>query len=121
MNTKSQFIVYFKRRTKQLAIDVIGLIEKLQKKQTTRTIINQLTRSVTSVAANYRAACLARSKAEFHSKICIVVEEADETLFWLELIEELKLSNEVDKLKKLLNETEEIFKVVAKARSSNYK
>ena len=58
MNAKSQFIENFKRRTKQLAIDVIGLMENLHKKQATKTIIYQLTRSVTSVAANYRAACL---------------------------------------------------------------
>ena len=46
----------------------------------------QIVRSATSVAANYRAACRARSKAEFISKLCVVVEEANETLFWLEII-----------------------------------
>lgn len=50
-------------------------------------------RSATSVAANYRAACRARSKAEYYAKLCIVVEEIDETLFWLELIEEAKIAS----------------------------
>jgi four helix bundle protein len=60
----------------------------MSKTDSSRIIGKQLIRSVTSTAANYRAACLSRSKKEFYSKISIVVEEADETLFWLEILKD---------------------------------
>ena len=92
-----------------------------EKPQNNMLFLNSTTlMSVTSVAANYRAACRARSKKEFHSKICIVVEEADETLFWLELISELNLLDNIDVLNQLMNETEQVLKVVAKAKNTNY-
>lgn len=75
----------FKLRTKQLSLRVIKLFQALPKTDEARILGKQLLRSSTSVAANNRAACWARSKAEFFSKISIAVEEADETLFWLEL------------------------------------
>jgi four helix bundle protein len=73
-------------RTKRFAVQVIRFFSGLPKTEAARTIGRQLLRSGTSVAANYRAACRARSSADFISKISIVVEEADETLFWLELL-----------------------------------
>ena len=75
-------------RTKRFAISIIRLSSELPKTDVARTIGRQLVRSGTSVAANYRAACRARSSADFISKISIVLEETDETLFWLELLGE---------------------------------
>jgi len=69
-------------------------------------------RSATSVAANYRAVCRARSERERYAKMCIVVEEADETAFWLELIEELEIIP-IAKVNEFKNETEEILKVMS--------
>lgn len=73
-------------RTKQFALRIIGAFSQLPKTEAARVIGKQFLRSGTSVAANYRAACRARSATDFISKISVVVEEADETLFWLELI-----------------------------------
>jgi four helix bundle protein len=78
-------------RTKRFAVDVIRLSSDLTKTQVATTINRQLLRSGTSVAANYRAACRARSSADFISKISVVLEEADETLFWLELLVEAQV------------------------------
>jgi four helix bundle protein len=78
-------------RTKRFAIAVIQFFSRLPKMEPARILGRQLIRSGTSVAANYRAACRARSAADFISKISIVAEEADETLFWLELIVESRL------------------------------
>jgi four helix bundle protein len=75
-----------KNRTKQFALRIMKLVEALPKTTTGRAIGNQLVRSGTSVGANYRAACRSRSKAEFVAKIGTVVEEADESAFWLEII-----------------------------------
>jgi four helix bundle protein len=73
-------------RTKNFALDSIRFFQRLPKTEEARILGKQLLRSSTSVACNYRAANRARSRQEFYSKICIVVEEIDETLFWLELI-----------------------------------
>ena len=75
-----------KTRTKQLALVVIRLCRALPSSPEARIITRQLLRSATSVAANYRAVCRARSAADFTSKLGLVLEEADETLFWLELL-----------------------------------
>ena len=75
-----------KARTKQFALRVIRLVDALPTDVKGRAIANQIIRSATSVAANYRAACHTRSRAEFVAKIGVVEEEADETTFWLELI-----------------------------------
>ncbi len=83
--------VKMKERTKEFAKDIVKFCRKLPNNREGRLIGNQLFRSGTSIAANYRAACRARSRAEFISKLAISEEEADETLFWLELINELKI------------------------------
>ena len=75
-----------KERTKQFALRIMRLVDAMPKTSAGRTLGNQLIRSGTSVGANYRAACRGRSKAEFIAKIGTVVEEADECMFWLELI-----------------------------------
>ena len=80
-----------KKRTKEFAKNIIKLCRRLPDNREGRLIGNQIFRSGTSVAANYRAACRARSKAEFISKLSIAEEEADETLFWLELIKEMEI------------------------------
>ena len=115
---KSEFVEHLKKRTQQLAVDVILFYDKIQKTDTTKIIGRQLIRSVTSVAANYRAACISRSQKEFFSKMSIVVEEADETLFWLEILLNTKFSSE-ELLKPLMNETLEILKIVSKARKND--
>jgi len=96
-----------KNRTKEFAKDVILLVDKMPNKRISNVISNQILGSATSVGANYRSACRARSKADFISKITIVEEEADETLYWLELIDELNLTDK-DDLYKLMNETKEL-------------
>ncbi len=75
-----------KDRTKQVAIRIVTVVRSLPSSREGNVIDNQLLRSGTAVAANYRAVCRARSKAEFVSKMSIVVEEADETVFWLEML-----------------------------------
>ncbi|NTW66146.1 MAG: four helix bundle protein [Nitrospirae bacterium] len=75
-----------KERTKTFALRIIRLVEALPKGRTTDVIGKQLLRSGTSVGANYRAACRARSAADFISKMGIVEEEADECIFWMELL-----------------------------------
>ena len=80
-----------KRRTKAFAIRIIRLVDALPKTTAGRALASQIVRSGTSVAANYRAACRAKSRADFVAKMGIVEEEADETLFWLELLEESEI------------------------------
>ena len=80
-----------KRRTKAFALRILKLVDALPKTTAGRALASQIVRSGTSVAANYRAACRARSTADFIAKMGIVEEEADETLFSLELLEESEL------------------------------
>ncbi len=75
-----------KLRTKNFSLMIIDLVEKLPNSISVRVIANQIVKSGTSVGANYRAVCRARSDREFVSKMNIVLEEADETLFWIEII-----------------------------------
>jgi four helix bundle protein len=75
-----------KLRTKNFSLMVIDLVERLPNSISVRVIANQIVKSGTSVGANYRAVCRARSDREFVSKMNIVLEEADETLFWIEII-----------------------------------
>jgi four helix bundle protein len=117
---KEQFVERFRQRTKQLALDVIGFSKDLPKTEEAIIMKRQLLRSSTSVAANYRAACRARSSAEFYSKISVVIEEADETLFWLELLAESGTTTE-NRVTELKKEATEILSVMAKARSNTTK
>ena len=81
-----------KDRTKRFALQVIRLCRNTKPSQEGRIIVRQLLRSATSVAANYRAVCRARSRPDFISKLGIVPEEADESLFWLELLLEAEIA-----------------------------
>jgi four helix bundle protein len=90
-----------KNRTKNFAIRIIRLVETFPNKPACWTITNQIIRSSTSVAANYRAVCRAKSDKDFISKMGTVIEEADETLFWLEMIEELNITADLSKKKEL--------------------
>lgn len=83
-----------KRRTKQYALHVMSLGESLPRTRSGRILADQLIRSATSVGANYRAACRARSDADFASKVGVTLEEADESVFWMELIVESGMKSE---------------------------
>ena len=100
-----------KNRTKHFSLTVLNLIEKTPNSMSTRVVINQIAKSATSVGANYRAVCRARSDREFVAKLNIVLEEADETQFWLEIIEEMKWisQSELNDLQKEANELVAIF------------
>jgi four helix bundle protein len=100
-----------KSRTKAFAIRVVRLYRSLPRSTDAQVLGKQLLRSGTSVAANYRAACRSRSKAEFISKMSVVLEEADETAFWLELMEETDTvaSERTQALLKESNELASIF------------
>jgi four helix bundle protein len=114
---KEEFVERFKMRTKMLALDVIRFSQLLPKTEEGTIMKRQLLRSATSVAANYRAACRARSGAEFHAKLSICVEEADETLFWLELLTESN-SIALSSAQTLMTETTAILSILAKARKN---
>ncbi len=86
--TNEEFAEHFKARTKKWAIEFVKYVMSLSETPVTRVIRYQLIKSSTSTAANYRASCRARSSAEFYSKISISLEEADESLFWMEFIQE---------------------------------
>jgi len=118
MTEKEKFIEKLKERTKKFAVDIINFCETLKKCKASAVITYQLVKTATSTGANYRAACRARSKQEFYSKICIVVEEADETEYWLEIIDMANLSNDQDELKRLLTESNEITKIMTSAKKT---
>ena len=101
----------FKARTRKVALDIIELVESLPKSRTADVIGRQLLRSGTSIGANYRAACRGKSKADVISKLAIVEEEADETIYWLELLVEAKIV-EPFRVNALLNESNEIVAMV---------
>src|ERR1700753_796160 len=114
---KTDFAEAFLQRTKKFVVDNIRFFRTLPKTEEAKIIGRQLLRASSSVGSNYRAACRARSKAEFHSKLSIVVEEADESVFWMEVLIEAEI---VDKqaLNYLLNEGNEILKMVSASRKT---
>jgi len=109
MNNKRDYSD-IKERTKSFTINIIKFCGKLIRNQASYVISKQILRSGSSVGANYRAACRARSKADFISKLGIVLEEADETLYWLELINELNLGPQT-LLVPLLKESNELVSI----------
>ena len=114
---KSEFVEKFRGRTKKFVVENIKLYRSLPKTEEARIIGKQLLRASSSVGANYRAACRARSQAEFHSKISIVVEEADESLFWMEILIEADIVTKHD-ISILMTEATEILKVTSSARKT---
>ena len=110
-----------KIRTRKFAIDILNFVDQLPNKRSANIIGNQLGRCASSVAANYRAACRGRSHAEFVSKIGIVEEEADESVFWLDISPETKNTTREDVLPSL-NEAREltaIFTAACKTAKQN--
>ena len=110
-----------KARTKKFAVDVVKLIETLPSGRSLNVLCNQLIRSSTSVGANYRSANKGKSTADFINKIIIVEEEADESLYWLEIMEESGLVNAelLTSLKKEVNELTAIFTAIGKTAKLN--
>jgi len=100
-----------KRRTKQFGLRVIHLAEALPSGRTANVIGNQLLRSGTSVGANYRSACRGRSKPDFISKVGIAIEEADESLYWMEMLIEAGLVSE-ERLADLMKEANELVAIL---------
>ncbi len=120
MTEKEEFIEKMKVRTHKFAVDVILFCNSLKQCKASDVITYQLVKAATSVGANYRAACKARSQNEFFSKICIVAEEADESDYWLTMIRDTNLSGDKKELTRLLPEAEEISKITTKAKNSTY-
>jgi len=118
MTEKEIFIEKMKKRTKKFAVDVILFCNTLISGKASDVVTYQLVKSATSVGANYRAACRGRSKAEFYSKICIVVEESDESEYWLEVINDAKLSSDQKELNRLLKESNEITRIMSSAKAN---
>jgi four helix bundle protein len=106
------------RRT-QFADDVLDLIDDFVSGVKTRIIAEQLVRSATSTAADYRSAQRARSRAEFFSKMCIVLEEADESKFWLERVERKGLSRQLGRVHRAIADADEIIAMTFSARRTS--
>lgn len=113
--------VELRKRTKKFAVDIIVFLGKLPYTKATDIISKQLLRCATSVGANYRSACRGKSAADFINKITIVEEEADESVYWFELLEETNLVNVelIDPLKKEANELTAIFTAIGKTSKLN--
>jgi len=102
-----------KARTKKFTVAIFHLVDRLPNNSKAWTIRDQILRSSSSVAANYRAVCRAKSDRDFISKMGTVLEEADETLFWLELMIELNLIENKTDIEKLLKENGELVSIFA--------
>ena len=108
---------YFRTKTTENALQVLFLYKEIKGTEEIRILGKQLLRSATSVAANFRSACRVRSASEHFAKMCIVVEECDETLFWLEIIEQ----NGWVQSKRMIScieETKKLLMALAKARKN---
>ena len=106
-----------RRRTKDFALRIMRMCRTIPSTRETNIINNQILRSATGVAANYRAVGLARSKAEFISKLGIVLEEADETVFWLELLSDSGIIP-ASKLRELMAEGNELVAIFLASRKT---
>ena len=100
-----------KKRTKQIGLEVIKLIDEMPVKISSKAIASQIIRSSTSIGANYRAACRAKSDADFINKLKIVEEETDETIYWLEVLTESGILDP-SKTEFITKETNEILSIV---------
>ena len=104
-----------RKRTKEFALRIIRMSQAIPTTREANVINNQILRSATGMAANYRAVGLARSKAEFVAKMGVVVEEADETVFWLELLAESGIAKPT-KLRELLAEANQFVYIFSASR-----
>lgn len=118
--SKEEFVVWLKARTKKAAIEIVNLMESTGNSPGINVVRYQLIKSSTSSAANYRAACRARSTKEFYAKMCIVVEETDETVFWLEILDESKIKVDKHLVREFQKEWTEILKIMAKAKHNAF-
>jgi len=100
-----------KKRTKQIGLEVIKLVDELPQKTSTWEISKQIIRCSTSIGANYRASCRAKSSPDFINKLKIVEEETDETLYWLEIIENSGLASH-QRVNPIMLETNEILSII---------
>ena len=105
------------QRTNGFALAIIRFFQMLPKTDEARILGKQLLRASTSVAANYRAANRSRSKQEFFAKLCIVVEECDESLFWLELLTESGITTH-EKSDAVSKEAEELLRIFSASRKT---
>ena len=105
-------------RTKAFGLRILKLVDHLPRSTSGRAIGSQLVRSGTSVGANYRAACRSRSRAEFAAKLGVVAEEADETVYWLEVIRDGNLLP-AKKLTELLKEADELTAIFTAGRRTS--
>ena len=104
-----------KKRTKNFAVRIVKFILSVDKNKAVDVITFQIIKSASSVAANYRAACRGKSNADFLNKLKIVDEEADETLFWLEFINDLEFNCNKEELRKLMKEADELVAIFSSA------
>ncbi|MEO5906176.1 MAG: four helix bundle protein [Saprospiraceae bacterium] len=118
--TNKEFNELFRSRTKKFALQVIDFLDGLSYSSTNQILSKQLCKSATSAGSNFRAFCRGRSKNEMFAKICIVVEEADETIYWLELFLEGNCGKK-DVVRALLSEGIEISKVTTKIKDTMYR
>lgn len=109
--------VQLRDRTKRFALRIMKLFRALPQRADALVVGKQMLRSGTSVAANYRAVCRARSHNEFYSKLCVTLEEADETLLWLELLSDSGLVNPAS-VRDLKTEANELVAIFAAARKT---
>ena len=117
--TNEEFNEMFRKRTKAFALGVIKFLETVPFNTATRVMSFQLCKASSSVGANFRAYSRGRSKNERFAKICIVVEEADESQYWLEIFVETPYGDK-DLLAELLPESVEIVKVTTSIKASSY-
>lgn len=107
LESRSLMSEELKERSKKFGLRILALVDALPGSVSGRALANQLVRSGTSVGANYRSACRGRSKKEFIAKLGVVVEEADESAYWLELIIDGELLSD-NKIRPLLDEANEL-------------
>jgi four helix bundle protein len=100
-----------KKRTKQIGLEVIKLVDELPSKTSNWEISKQIIRCSTSIGANYRSSCRAKSAPDFINKLKIVEEEADETLYWLEIIQDSGLCSH-ERINPIRKETDEIISII---------
>ena len=115
--TNLEFNEKLRGRTLDFAVRVLNFLGMVPFNTATKILSNQLCKSATSIGANFRAFCRGRSKNELYAKICIVVEEADETIYWLELFDAANYGDKLE-LAQLSTEALEILKITAKIKSS---
>jgi four helix bundle protein len=112
-----EFAESFKKRTKEYVVRATKLYRSLPKTGDAKIFGNQFLRAASAVGSNYRASCRARSAEEFFSKMSIVIEEADESCFWMELIVETELLP-LNRVAPLIKEGYEILSIAAAARKN---